>query len=115
MGLLATLKSLADSLNPKAADLIGDLVQLSRDEWRTDMIASTNEKVAERTSELHRRIHEDLAALELRVMREMHERFLAVERRFGELQASTHRWLVTVFIIQFGLLVALAWAQKHLF
>jgi len=133
VGFYETARQLAVELGPKAADLVTDLIRTQAQEWRAEMVSVANDKVTERATELHRRFHEDIAGVELRLTAQIadSERRLNSEMGAVRKEAAANkqeladrvtaserqiaRWLLTVFVVQGVFLVALSWMTKHVF
>ena len=144
MGLLEISRQLAELIGAKAADLVADLVRQQHEEAKTVLETFANSKVNERYAELHRRVHEDIAGVELRLTAQLGselgavrkeaaankqdladriaaselklaERVAAVDKSATDRHWSTLRWLVTLLVVQSVFLIALGWMSKHAF
>ena len=83
-------------------------------------------KVEARYETIHRRVHEDIAGVEIRMTARMADlegklisRMADLESRLGQrmsdLESRSLRWLVTALVLNAGLMLLTGWASKHLF
>jgi hypothetical protein len=74
-----------------------------------------DEKVAARYAEIHRRVTSDIHEAVAPLRTEIHQLITGLRAEMHQMHTSALKALVAVFIIQFGMMVVLAWATKHLF
>ena len=122
MSVVNVPQVLRERLGSDGADALVDLVNKAIEEETRDVMARIDEKVVGRYADILRRVHEDIAGVEIRLT----ERMAAFEVRLGDrinrveisvasLESRLLRWLVGTFIIQMAAMVVLAWASKRLF
>lgn len=143
MAVVTIPRVLEEKLGKDASAALAEMLAKMFDDERRDVLSRVDEKVAGRYSDIHRRIHEDIAGVELRLQKQMGEletrlqkqiadlgvRISDVEVRLrkemGELEVrltnkisdaknSLMMWIVGSMVVQAGFMVLVAWASKHL-
>src|SRR5262245_18461701 len=106
MAIYAIPQALEERLAHPASEALAELLQRVHEEDKKDVISRIDEKVNARYDQIHRRIHEDVAGLEIRLTRQMSD--LKTELRtemamlelrmtnaIAEVKVSTIRWIVS--------------------
>jgi hypothetical protein len=75
-----------------------------------------------RTSDIQRRLHEEIAGVELRltnrindVDRRLHSVEIALTNKMADWRDVIVRWIVASVVLQAGLMIVVAWLSKRLF
>lgn len=122
MGWFDAVNALESRLGREGARELVVAVEAWLLQERQEMISRMDEKLTARQETIQRRIHEDIAGVEIRLTKAVSDLEVRVERRLsefefrlGEHKTTMLRWFVAVVVLQTGFLTLVSWATKALF
>ena len=144
MSLIKLVRVLGEKIGTEPAEALVESLEAWLAEEKRDVISRVDEKINARQDLIQRRIHEDIAGVEIRLTTRMadlesklgtrmadfesklgsqmsgvKQEILALElkiaRDMADLKVSLLRWFMTAVLLQVGLLTLVSWATKALF
>ena len=120
-----------EKIGRPVAEALVDMFHREAEEGNKSMLSLFDERIARRFEDVNHRVETAVVGVELRLADRLDERFGGMRREFGglrrefgDLRAELHRemgdfkitlirWMVSLMVVQSGLMIVLAWASKH--